>query len=65
MRDWRDPEQYSNCWCGRTPWDSHRHFGIAPVEFGRSPIPTLSLGEKALMLMGLISGVVCLFLLAS
>ena len=60
-----DHDMPQRCWCGRTSWDSHRHFGITPVEFGRSPIPRLSLGEKALMLMGLISGVVCLFLLAS
>ena len=61
-----DHDMPDRCWCGRSAWDGHGpHFGIAPVEFGRSPIPTLSLGEKALMLMGLISGVVCLFLLAS
>ena len=53
------------CWCGRQTFDDHRHFGVAPVEFGRSPIPVLSLSEKALMLFGLISMAVCIFLLSS
>ena len=60
-----DHDMPQRCWCGRTPWDGHRHFGVAPVEFGRSPIPKLSLGERALMLLAIASGAVCIFFLSS
>ena len=34
-----DDEMPFRCWCGRSAWDGHTHFGLVPVEFGRKPKP--------------------------
>lgn len=64
MRDSRDPEQYSNCWCGRVSYDGHLHFGLTPVEFGRRPRRRFS-ANLVLLVLAIISATICGVLLTS
>lgn len=52
------------CWCGRIWWDTHEHFGVAPVQFSK-PVQPKPTGDRILLLLGLTFAAICLFFATS
>lgn len=63
MSEYDTPEE--KCWCGRPWWSTHRHFGIAPVEFGKRANPSLSFGEWTMVVGALVWLGTAIFLAAT